>query len=172
MKTRGICCFCIAVSAFAVTGGQVAAQNVTEQRLAIVDEKLDRLRAEVEALQFSQKKTQEQLDELRDQVNALRRGEGTANLDALQARIAAVDAAREKDKQVILDTLAKELAALGAGKTAGRPPVGDGKEHLVVSGDTLTKVAKQYGVTVAELRKTNNLSSDALKVGQKLTIPK
>ena len=42
--------------------------------------------------------------------------------------------------------------------------------HTVVSGDTLFNIAKRYGVTVANLRNWNKLSSDALKIGQKLIV--
>jgi murein DD-endopeptidase MepM/ murein hydrolase activator NlpD len=42
--------------------------------------------------------------------------------------------------------------------------------HTVVSGDTLFNIAKRYGVTVANLRSWNKLSSDALKIGQKLIV--
>ena len=41
----------------------------------------------------------------------------------------------------------------------------------VKKGDTLTAVAKKYGMTmVAELKKLNNLKTDALKVGQVLKV--
>jgi LysM repeat protein len=145
--------------------GSVLAQSSA----AILEEKVDKLRAEVEALQFNQQKLQQQINDLQDQVLHLRKtgGASSADLEAMQARIKAVDAAREKDKQIILDTLAKELAALGGGK-----PAATGAEHVVQRGETLSAIARQYGVTVASLRKANNLTSDELKAGQKLTIPK
>lgn len=43
--------------------------------------------------------------------------------------------------------------------------------YQVVSGDTLTKIAKQYNITVQELKTANNLTSDVIKVGQVLVIP-
>jgi LysM repeat protein len=89
-------------------------------------------------------------------------------LKSLETRIEAVDAARQKDKQAIIDQLAKELANLGGTK----PPPVTGTEHEVRSGETLTSIAKQYGVTIAELRKANNLTGDALRIGQKLVVPK
>ncbi len=42
--------------------------------------------------------------------------------------------------------------------------------YSVVAGDTLWKVAKANGVTVAELKQWNNLTSDFLQIGQKLTV--
>jgi LysM repeat protein len=43
--------------------------------------------------------------------------------------------------------------------------------YKVKSGDTLTKIAKQYGVTVKAIESENNLSTTKIKVGQKLKIP-
>lgn len=42
--------------------------------------------------------------------------------------------------------------------------------YTVVRGDTLYGLSKRFGVSVAELKRMNGLSSDALKVGQKLTL--
>ncbi len=48
----------------------------------------------------------------------------------------------------------------------------DSTQHYTVkSGDTLTKIAKQYGLAVKELRSANALRTDRLQVGQKLKIP-
>ncbi|MGR5143627.1 LysM peptidoglycan-binding domain-containing protein [Photobacterium sp. DNB23_23_1] len=43
--------------------------------------------------------------------------------------------------------------------------------HTVQRGDFLGKIATRYGVTVSRLREANQLRSDKLAVGQKLTIP-
>jgi LysM repeat protein len=43
--------------------------------------------------------------------------------------------------------------------------------YTVKSGDNLTKIATQFGVTVRALRSANNLPTDSIKVGQKLKIP-
>lgn len=43
--------------------------------------------------------------------------------------------------------------------------------YTVKSGDTLYSIAKKYGVTLDELKKTNNLSSNILSINQKLIIP-
>jgi len=50
------------------------------------------------------------------------------------------------------------------------PAVG-GSSYTVKSGDSLWKIAKANNISVAALRQANNLSNDALKVNQKLTIP-
>ena len=45
------------------------------------------------------------------------------------------------------------------------------KYHMVQKRDTLLKIAKKYGIAVAELRKVNNLSKgQSIKIGQKLLV--
>ena len=42
--------------------------------------------------------------------------------------------------------------------------------HTVKSGDTLYSIAKRYGITVDELKRINNLTSNTLSIGQILKI--
>jgi LysM repeat protein len=151
------------------------AQQPDPRQLGVLDEKVSRLSAQVEDLQFQQQKTQKDLESLRAELQEVRRAGGGANsadLKALEDRINAVDAARQADKRAIIDQLAKELAGMSSGKFAGKPAPADAKEHTVVKGETLSAIAKTYGVTVADLKKANNLTTDDLKVGQKLLIPR
>lgn len=50
-------------------------------------------------------------------------------------------------------------------------PTNQTGKYTVVSGDTLSAIAKRYGTTVDNLKSTNGLSSDSIYVGQILTIP-
>ncbi|WP_066048339.1 muramidase family protein [Robertmurraya korlensis] len=43
--------------------------------------------------------------------------------------------------------------------------------HTVVAGDTLYSISKKYNTTVDALKKNNQLTSDVLSLGQRLTIP-
>jgi LysM repeat protein len=43
--------------------------------------------------------------------------------------------------------------------------------HTVKSGETLTKIASQYGVTVDEIRNANGIKNDNIQAGATLTIP-
>jgi len=45
------------------------------------------------------------------------------------------------------------------------------RTYTVVSGDTLTTIAKKFAVTVTALKSANGLTTDLIKVGQKLLIP-
>jgi len=158
-----------------------AQEQTIAQQLSILDERVSKLRADVDALQFNQQQIQQDLKQAQAQLDELRRAGPAASandLQALQARLRAIDEAREKDKKAIVDQLAKELAAISSGSHGTTAPsssagaASSGTEHIVQKGETLTSIAKNSGVTVAELRKANNLSSDSLKVGQKLVIPK
>ena len=46
----------------------------------------------------------------------------------------------------------------------------DSAEHVVVSGDTLYDLAKKFNTTVNLIKKTNDLKTDVLQIGQKLKI--
>jgi N-acetylmuramoyl-L-alanine amidase len=45
------------------------------------------------------------------------------------------------------------------------------RRHVIARGDTLSTIASQYRVTLPELRATNGLRGDTIRVGQVLTIP-
>jgi len=173
LKIGVICTICL--SAAVSVQGQ---QQTVAQQLSILDERLSKLRADVDALQFNQQQIQQDLKQAQAQIDELRRAGPSASandLAALDAKVRAIDEAREKDKKVILDQLAKELAAISgarSGTTTQSSGSSNPNEYVVQKGDTLTSIAKNYGVTIAELKKANNLTSDALKVGQKLVIPK
>jgi N-acetylmuramoyl-L-alanine amidase len=42
--------------------------------------------------------------------------------------------------------------------------------HTVVSGDTLSAIARKYNTSVSEIKRLNNLNSDNIRIGQKLII--
>ena len=45
-------------------------------------------------------------------------------------------------------------------------------QHTVTSGESLSVIAARYDVSVAAIKKANNLKSNVLRIGQKLTIPR
>jgi LysM repeat protein len=152
----------------------VRAEQPDPHQIGLLDENVKRLNNQVEALQFQQERMQKDLETIRTEMQALRRaasGSSSEELRILEDKINAVDAARQADKKAIIDQLAKELSGTSSGKSTVKPAA-DAKEHIVAKGDTLSAVAKTYGVTVADLKKANNLTGNDLKVGQKLVIPK
>ncbi|MCG1027002.1 LysM peptidoglycan-binding domain-containing protein [Virgibacillus halodenitrificans] len=53
---------------------------------------------------------------------------------------------------------------------SNKPSTGSSEVYVVKSGDSLSRIGAQYGVSVSNLKKWNNLSSDLILIGQKLSI--
>lgn len=89
-----------------------------------------------------------------------------------------VDSKKLKIGQKIKLPEAGAVAAAGAKPTDAAPmaaaapaPAAATSAYVVKKGDTLTKIARANGVTPKVLRTANHLSSDNIRVGQKLKIP-
>ncbi|MDQ0320206.1 murein DD-endopeptidase MepM/ murein hydrolase activator NlpD [Pararhizobium capsulatum DSM 1112] len=70
----------------------------------------------------------------------------------------------------------REKGVTRADATAGKQPTsgdgaGQGATYTVQAGDSLNRIAKTSGVSVEALRKANNLTSGAIRVGQTLKLP-
>lgn len=108
---------------------------------------------------------------------------------ANQHKVSIADlAAANKLKETAGLTIGQKLTIPAAGtrqsatsntKETSQPDQTSGKaiskteSYQVKSGETLTSIANRYGVSVADLAKTNNLSSNArLTVGQTIKVPK
>ncbi len=61
--------------------------------------------------------------------------------------------------------------AVAAGSKQAVSPSARQSVHIVRSGETLTSLAKRYGVTVQAIKVANSMSSSRLKAGQKIRIP-
>ena len=65
----------------------------------------------------------------------------------------------------------KPRAKKPAPKAEPSVPLAAGGEYVVQPGDYLGKIASKHGVKIKDLKAINNLTSDKLRPGQKLTIP-
>ena len=84
----------------------------------------------------------------------------------------------EPTKLKIGQTIHIPAPAMASAPSSGSPTAGttndnagSGQTYTVKSGDSLTKIAGQFGVTVRNLRSANSLKTDKIVVGQKLKIP-
>jgi LysM repeat protein len=66
---------------------------------------------------------------------------------------------------------AKADAGTPFGAAAASPDAAALQVHVVKRGENLTRIAKRYGVSIADLRAANNLKTDRINAGQKLGIP-
>ncbi|WP_052947472.1 LysM peptidoglycan-binding domain-containing protein [Aneurinibacillus tyrosinisolvens] len=80
-------------------------------------------------------------------------------------RKAAVQAYKAKAIGITASLILAISAFIGASSASAA-----GDNYSVKKGDTLFKIAAKYKVTVQELKRTNGLKTDMLKVGQHLTI--
>lgn len=104
-------------------------------------------------------------------------------MDDLQRQIRALDAARAADKKEIYDDISKKIAMLlksapvaaaprGAATAKPRTGAQSGIEHVVQPGESLSKIAAAYKVSMSVIVQENGLASpDSIRVGQKLFIP-
>jgi membrane-bound lytic murein transglycosylase D len=65
---------------------------------------------------------------------------------------------------------AQTRAAIAATRSSVRAPSRNAKVYTVRKGDTLSGIAQRYGTSASKLKKINGLSSDRLKIGQKLRL--
>lgn len=98
---------------------------------------------------------------------------------ALEAAIAGANENKSTAKQATARPAAKKPATT---KTTSKPAqttpakkpatTSQPTTHTVKSGESFYLIAKRYGVTIDAIKKANGLTSDKLKPGQKLKIPK
>ncbi|MFO7535407.1 MAG: LysM peptidoglycan-binding domain-containing protein [Kiritimatiellia bacterium] len=132
---------------------------------------LQEWRQEVRLEQESQAKDVEQL---RKQVRELEMAFQELR-QTVKVSLQDLEVAREQDKKFIVDELSRKLAGLQAAITPPPPAAGaakSGYEHIVKPGDSLSKIAGAYKVSMDAILKANSLKSPhSIKVGQKLFIP-
>src|ERR1051325_8122667 len=109
----------------------------------------------VAGLEQSNARLQRDLADVQTRLSQMQTGAGgsasATELQQLRSQVQQLQVQQEKDKQAILDQLARELAGLAARRSAS-PPASSGSsdvgyEHTVKQGDTLAAVAKTYGTT-------------------------
>lgn len=74
----------------------------------------------------------------------------------------------KNDWEKLAEAVTKAIVEYAGGKYVA--PL-DSNYYTVKSGDSLWSISRKFGVSVNELKKVNNLSSNLLKIGQNLIIP-
>lgn len=160
--------------------------------LRLVQEDSRKLEGRIEGLEIEVERIGRSLENLRGEQSRLASSQLQqiqSRLNDLEARISKVDAAREKDKQEIIDRLSAKIAEImarsaptsrggtsGAAATPQKKPSQKaavaGYEHEVKPGETLSAIAAAYGVPVKVILDNNDIKDpNRLRVGQKLFIP-
>ena len=177
------CAALLAGTSGCVTLTDDAEQMQAREDMLIVQDKMQKLDGRIEGLEL-------EVERLHQEVNASRSAPSPvqplqARLDDLETRIRAVDAARERDKQEIVDKLSSKITQIvGSSKSSGSSARKQsakkssssssqtGYEHEVQAGETLSAIAAAYGVTSKVILDNNDITdANRLRVGQKLFIP-
>jgi LysM repeat protein len=69
------------------------------------------------------------------------------------------------------DALLIPIKGSAATKPTNATAVVNVKNHTVKKGETLNKIAKAYGISVADLKSANGFTSDEIRIGQIIKIP-
>lgn len=64
-----------------------------------------------------------------------------------------------------------KIPAAKAESSESSAATAEGTTYVVKKGDALSIIARRNGISVKELKKANNLTSDNIRIGQKLVIP-
>lgn len=146
-----------------------------------MQESLQRMTARIESLEYEIGRLQDDLARVRDDALNSTRTELQSmhtEVQGLEREIAQVDAARQRDKKEIVDTLTKKVAEVlksGGSSRGARTSRGYGEygyEHVVQPGETLSEISVAYGVKVDVIIDANNIKNpNRLQAGQTLFIP-
>lgn len=93
------------------------------------------------------------------------------SIKALQEANPSVEPTKLKIGQPIHIPSATNSPTASTGGNVAANSASNGQVYTVKSGDSLTKIAGQFGVSVKALRSLNSLKTDKIVVGQKLNIP-
>ena len=162
-----------------------AQQRTSSGAARYVEELTAALTRQVQSLQDENARLEMQLAELEKRFSSVEREnkELAETVLQLKRQAAAESAARDEQIRKLSDQIVK-LASLPPpappvnssssgkpSKSSGSEGVTEYEEYVVAPGATLSAIAAAYKVSVADIKKANNLKSDVLRVGQKLRIP-
>lgn len=145
----------------------------------LANEKIRRLEGDIETLQMRIQDLQRASEQ--SQANAAYSSQGQVGalqgtVQTLEQRMTRLETNREADRQAIIDKVADLVAGSAASAppaaTQRRSPAGYGYEHVVQTGENLSRIAQAYGVSMKAIIDANELvDPNALRVGQTLFIP-
>jgi hypothetical protein len=131
--------------------------------------RVHQLEAQVDATTAARDDIYRRMDDMQASIDAQGRRYSDRIVD-LEARIQNETAQREAMRTEVVDTLTKQVTQIVKTHVPSTPAQ-SGYEHTVRRGETLSAIAQAYGTTVSAIKKANNLSSDRIRIDQKLFIP-
>ena len=176
MKTRITTALFVAALAAGTASAQApagAGRDAFLKQQAVAE--MQRVSAQVDVLATNQEELSDRIrktEAMKNEIESLR-----AEVAALKGAISELRREMHGQRDEIVRDLSKKIATIQppAPKPTPAPkprPTGPCYEYTVQSGDTLSLIAKAFGTTVQKIKDMNGMKSDALKIGQKLNVPK
>ncbi len=157
-----------------------AATRLHDEQISKLTFRVNQLKDDNTVLTRKSQVMSKQLAGLKAEVGRLTRENA-----ALQAKINSESVARHSEMDALMKRVATQIAAAvnAAARASQRrpsPPVASGTstasgeffEYVVEPRATLSAIAKAYKVSIASIKRANNLKNDNIRIGQKLLIPK
>lgn len=165
----------------------VNAQQVRQQEdLRTLQEQIQRLSGRIEGIEMETQRLAAETEAVRKLASAAGESQGRliqGQVQEIGTRVRQLEAARETDRQAIVDDISRRMAEImkkssvgtssaGARTTTRRSSSSSGYEHVVKAGESLSAIAAAYGVSAAVIAQENGISDPSkVRAGQKLFIP-
>lgn len=163
------------------------AQQVRQQEdLRTLQERIQRLSGRTEGLEMETQRLAAETESVRKLASSAGESQGRliqGQVQEIGTRVRQLEAARETDRQAIVDDISRRMAEIMKKSSVGSSPSGartparrassaSGYEHVVKAGESLSAIAAAYGVSAAVISQENGISDPSkVRVGQKLFIP-
>lgn len=161
-----------ASSCTTMSSGRRAQSLRRDNELEILKTRVAKLENRVNDIEAARQRLYEENDALRAGIR--RENESLrADLEALRKLISAVETARAQDRKEIVEALSKRMHEVLA-RQQKTPVYQTGREHTVQQGETLSEIARAYGVavkTIVDANKRLKTANTIIVPGQKLFIP-
>ena len=141
-----------------------------EKRTGELDAELKRVKRDASELEARNRETTAQVQAVREQLASIQEEAAAAREnEAMRGQIKGGSKSK-KAKQKAKPEAVAAVPAPAAAEPASAPAEGAPSVHVVQSGETVFRIARQYGVSVQQIRKWNNLKNDVIEVGQQLVV--
>lgn len=159
--------FAISLTASAQQSGASTSSSV----LKYYEEQIGSLVGQMKLIQDDNAKLAGAIVDMQKKMQSLAQSNQTLSQEvaALKKQISADSEARSAQLGK-LEKLTREAISTPPPAQSSGPSV-DCVEYTVQAGATLSAISKAYNVSIEDIKKVNKLSSDSLRVGQKLLIP-
>lgn len=138
-----------------------------EKRTGELDAELKRVKGEKGEMEARNREMTAQIQAVREQLASIQEEAAAAREnEAMRAKGGSKKKAKPKPKPEAV----AEAPTPTAAEPAPAPAEGASSVHVVQSGETVFRIARQYGVSVQQIRKWNNLKNDMIEVGQQLVV--